>query len=65
MELGHLLRRGDTPGDFHPEAEGVVSPLAQGFNPGTGHPKRRALKGRQIECPNKAELGVNGLIVAL
>jgi hypothetical protein len=30
---------------------------AQGFNPGTNHPERRALKGRQIERTNNAEIG--------
>jgi hypothetical protein len=30
---------------------------AQGFNPGGLHQERRALKGRQIEPPNKAEAG--------
>jgi hypothetical protein len=48
-------------GNFHPE--GVVSLLAQGFNLGPGHPRWRALNGRQIESPNKMEVGVNGLIV--
>jgi hypothetical protein len=31
---------------------------AQGFNPGNRPPRRRALKGRQIERPNKVEVGV-------
>ena len=29
---------------------------AQGFNPGTDHPTARALKGRQIESTNNAEV---------
>jgi hypothetical protein len=38
---------------------------AQGFNPGHRSPReRRALKGRQIERPNKAEVGFDGPIVA-
>jgi hypothetical protein len=67
MELGHLQRKGATSGNLHPEGEGGVSPLGQGFNQvetlGTGDPKRRALNWRQIERPNKV-IGVNGLIVA-
>jgi hypothetical protein len=33
---------------------------AQGFNPGSRPPKRRALKGRQTERPNHAEAGPDG-----
>jgi hypothetical protein len=33
---------------------------AQGANPGTEHPERCALKGRQIERPNQAEAGSDG-----
>src|ERR1700722_5621987 len=41
----------------HPRASHSVS--AYGFNPGNRPPGRRALKGRQIECTNKAEVVSN------
>jgi hypothetical protein len=37
---------------------------AQGFNPGIVHQERRALKGRRIERPNKAEERSDDPIVA-
>ena len=55
------LRRRDRLIDWF-DRDGSLSPegqedSAQGLNPGINHPKRRALKGRQIERSNKAEGG--------
>jgi hypothetical protein len=53
--------------DLRPAPKGLQD-SAQGFNPvstlGTNTPKRRALKGRQTERPNKVEVGSNGQIVS-
>jgi hypothetical protein len=40
---------------LHPEGVERVQP--GGFNPGITVRRRRALKGRQIERPNKVEIG--------
>jgi hypothetical protein len=41
-----------TSGNLRPEGAGGSG---QGFNPGNRQPERPALKGRQIERPNKVE----------
>jgi hypothetical protein len=68
-QLGSRLRRSFayqrivkvTSGNLRPEGAGGLS---LGFQPrDLTNPTRRALKGRQIERPNKVEIGSNGAIV--
>ena len=53
LEFGHLQKFSS--GNLRPEGARELSPVS---TLGTDHPERRALKGRQIERTNKAEVGI-------